>query len=77
MREVKLRRKEDHTKSDSAAEQKVLETKESLHASTGDVCDSIFAMHPSAKSSNSIHKASSFSFQYKNDDDEDEALLLI
>lgn len=63
MIEVKLRRKADHTKSDSAAEQKALETKESLHASMGEVCDSISAMHPSAKSSNSIDKASSFSFQ--------------
>jgi len=54
MIEAKLRRKAAHTKSDSAAEQRVLETKESLHASIGDVCASISAMHPSAKSSNSI-----------------------
>jgi len=63
--EDKWRRKAAHTKSDSAAEQKVLETKESLHASRGVVCDSIFAMHPSAKSSNSIDifQGSSFPFQ--------------
>jgi len=64
MIEVKLRRKADHTKSDSAAEQKVLETKESLHASMGEVCESISAMHASAKSSNSIDVLSSF-FQIK------------
>ncbi|KAL5126882.1 hypothetical protein HKD37_14G039408 [Glycine soja] len=56
MIEVKSeRRKQSHTVSDSAAEQKVLETKESLHTSTGVVYDSIFAMHPSGKSCNSIN----------------------
>ena len=55
MIEVKSeRRKQSHTVSDSAAERKAMET-ESLHASTGVVYDSIFAMHPSGKSCNSIN----------------------
>jgi len=54
MKEVKSeRRKQSHTVSDSAAERKAMET-ESLHASTGVVYDSIFAMHPSGKSCNSL-----------------------
>jgi len=44
-------RKRSQTISDSAAEQKPLETSESLHESTGVVCDNILAMHPSGKAS--------------------------
>lgn len=47
-------RKRSQTASDWAAEQKVLETRESLHASTGVVRDRMLAMHPSGKAWRSI-----------------------
>lgn len=53
-------RKRSQTISDSAAEQKPLETSESLHESTGVVCDNILAMHPSGKTSIMLFASSVF-----------------
>lgn len=46
--------KRSQTVSDSAAEQKGLQRRERRHASTGVVCDSMLAMHPSGNACNSI-----------------------
>jgi hypothetical protein len=43
-----------HTMSESAAEQKVFERRESLPTSSGVVIESMVAMHPSGNSSNFV-----------------------
>lgn len=53
-------RKRSQTVSDLAAEQKPLQTSESLHESTGAVCDNILAMHPSGKTSIMLFASSVF-----------------
>lgn len=52
--EISEGRKRFHTASESDAERKFLEMKESLQASTGVVLESTAAMHPSGNSSKAV-----------------------